>query len=81
MPRYANHSGTSDIVSYEVEPTAIHVRFANGVTYVYDERKPGSHVVEQMKRLATHGRGLGTYINEHIKKNYSRKFGNGRLPQ
>ena len=73
MQRYQNQNGDSGVTHYEALPTAICVRFRNGSVYVYDYTTPGKHHVEQMKRLAASGRGLSTYISQHVGDNYARK--------
>jgi hypothetical protein len=37
---------------------------------------PGAYDVENMKELAEAGQGLGTYINQHVRKNYAQKYTN-----
>jgi hypothetical protein len=70
---YQNVSGDSGVTHYEVLPTAIRIRFRNGSVYVYDYTTPGKAHVEQMKRLAAAGRGLSTYISQHVSDSYARK--------
>jgi hypothetical protein len=50
------------------------VWFKDGDGYDYDYRHPGREHVETMKRLAEEGRGLSTYISQHVRKNYARKL-------
>jgi hypothetical protein len=72
MQPYRNLAGNSGIAAYEIRRDGIIVRFVNGGTYLYDDRAPGRAHVEEMKRLARSGRGLGTYISrfgsEYAKK-------------
>lgn len=70
---YGNHGGNSPIRSYSGGPSCICIWFEDGGTYDYDDMRPGRTHVEEMKRLAEQGRGLATYINRHVRKNYARK--------
>ena len=71
MRRYANLSGTSGVVAYETGPDFIDVRFREGGTYRYTHASAGPVHVEQMKKLAVAGRGLGTYISRHVREAYA----------
>jgi hypothetical protein len=68
--RYKNPR--SGVRYYACGPAFIHVWFKDGRGYEYNQTRPGRHHVETMKRLAEAGRGLATYINQHIGKNFSR---------
>jgi hypothetical protein len=72
MERYGNASADSGVEAYEIGPDWIKVRFRNGPTYVYDGVKPGAEHVTKMQALAREGRGLSTYISQHVQKAYSR---------
>jgi hypothetical protein len=67
---YLNRSGDSGVVAYDVGPDYIRVRFRGGGTYQYSYASAGQHHVEQMKTLATAGRGLSTYISQHVRRLY-----------
>lgn len=70
---YKNLSGNSGVVEYDSGTDYIKIRFQSGRTiYIYDYAAPGQTHVEQMKILAHAGRGLLTYINQNVRKNYSR---------
>jgi hypothetical protein len=71
--RYKNLSGNSGITEYEVGPEFIWIWFS-GEAYRYDYSKPGKQDVDVMKQLAEAGRGLATYINQHVQKNYADKL-------
>ena len=74
MIQYPNLSGDSGVSEYEVGPDFIRVRFGRSTTvYVYDSSRPGSVRVDEMKRLASVGKGLATYISQQVKADYSRK--------
>jgi len=71
---YRNCSGSSPIRYYAISASAIRVWYESGVAYEYDGVRPGRAHVEEMKRLASQGQGLATYISQHVRENYSRKF-------
>jgi hypothetical protein len=71
---YANLGGDSGVRYYAIAPSLIRVWFKDGDSYEYDTRRPGRAHVEAMKRLAKEGRGLATYINQHVRTNYARKL-------
>lgn len=70
---YKNISGVSGVHFFAVGPSFIRVWFKGG-GYEYDHVKPGAHHVAAMKRLAEEGRGLATYINQHVRTNFARKI-------
>ncbi|SOZ35739.1 hypothetical protein [Cupriavidus neocaledonicus] len=73
MQPYKNLNGKSGVVAYELGPDHIRIRFDNGHVYTYDYRRPGHLQVEHMKRLATTGRGLCSYISQVVGKNFAKK--------
>jgi hypothetical protein len=64
MTPYRNLAGNSGVSAFEIRDDSIEVRFANGITYLYDYGTPGRAHVEQMKRHARAGRGLSSYISQ-----------------
>jgi len=73
MKRYRNLEGHSGVVAYAIADDAIDVKFNSGDVYHYSYRKPGREHVEAMKALALAGRGLSTYIAQHVREEYERK--------
>lgn len=74
MQPYANHHGNSGVVSFESGNNFIKIRFKSSpVVYVYTFALPGRMHVEEMKKLASDGRGLATYISKNIKTNFDHK--------
>ncbi len=73
MERYGNRSGNSGVTGYESGPDFIRVQFAGGTTYLYTYQSAGRAHVEQMKLLATRGRGLSTYISTTVRNLYASK--------
>lgn len=76
MTPYKNLGGDSNIESYEITETSIHVRFKSGRTrnYLYDSSRPGVAIVSTMKRLAAQGQGLNSYIKTVVRSNFSKKW-------
>lgn len=76
MHPYGGPKGSSGVVAYLIEGDSITLRFVDRATlYVYDAQRPGRAAVQEMQRLAKRGRGLTTYINQHVRKNYAQKVG------
>jgi len=75
MKRYANRSGTSGVSFYDDGQDFIKVQFGefDDWIYVYDHVRPGIAEVAHMKALAATGRGLSTYISQHVRDRYRRK--------
>lgn len=73
VKRYANRSGNSGVVAYEIGPDFIQVKFQDGRVYAYTYAKPGASQVEAMKALAASGKGLSTYISQEVKTNFESK--------
>jgi len=74
MQRYANRSGHSGVVAYELGADAITVKFAGGDRYLYDVNTTGADHIARMRELARQGQGLSTYISQHVRERYSRKL-------
>jgi hypothetical protein len=77
MTRYLNLSGDSSVAAYELSPGAIVVQFTNGSTrnYRYTAASTGgAHHIDAMHRLASQGRGLGSYIQQHVRDGYESKW-------
>jgi hypothetical protein len=73
LERYSNLNGDSGVTHYSIGPDVIRVQFQGPTVYVYDYTRPGQHHVDRMKALALAGRGLATYISQHVQKAYARK--------
>jgi len=65
MELYKNISEDSGVRSFEIGPDFIEVQFHDGGTYLYTDQSAGRDNVEQMKRLASAGKGLSTFISQH----------------
>lgn len=73
MVRYKQLGGPSGVVAYRLAPDAIEVRFVDGHTYTYNYAVPGQAIVEHMKQLAREGKGLATFISQHVRHHYAVK--------
>jgi hypothetical protein len=69
-----NNSGTSGVEFYEIEKEDIIVQFVDGSIYRYTYNSAGESAVEHMKVLALAGKGLTTFINQHVKDKYEEKL-------
>lgn len=74
MKRYRNLNGNSGVIAYELATNAIIIAFTDGGLYLYDHWRPGKKHVEEMKTRAEAGKGLATYINQHVREKYSKKL-------
>lgn len=71
MEPYRDLSGNSGVTAYAIKPDAIDVQFAGGVVYTYTAASAGRSHIRQMQRLARSGRGLSTYISQHVRDAYA----------
>lgn len=67
---YSNLGGNSSVKAYEILPSSIKVQFNDGRWYSYSYNKAGITHVENMKRLASNGVGLCSYIQRNVKYLY-----------
>lgn len=74
MPRYSNLNGDSGVVAYETTADSITLAFVGGERYVYTHERPGRDAVDRMKALAKDGRGLATFVSQHVRDDYARKL-------
>jgi hypothetical protein len=72
MQPYLHAGPASGVTDYEIGTDYILVRFRGGRTYRYSHARAGVHHVERMKELARAGRGLATYISQHVQDLYDR---------
>ena len=73
MTKYKNLSGESGIIAYEIGSDFIRIQFEDKETYLYTEDSSGAEHIAKMKELAEKGRGLNTYVNQHVRSNYEKK--------
>ena len=74
MHYYPDDGHNTGVTAYSFGDDSITVLFKEGWYYLYDNDKPGKHHVEQMKVLAGQGNGLSTYISQHVREDYKKKW-------
>ena len=73
MKEYKNLSNESGILKYEILTNGIRIQWDSDAVYFYSDTSTGADHIVEMKRLAEKGRGLATYINQHVRANYEYK--------
>lgn len=73
MNQYQNRGGDSNIAAYEIGSDYIKVQFNDGSVYLYTHASAGQQNIEEMKRLATQGQGLNSFINKNVRNDYASK--------
>jgi len=79
MQRYGNRSRESCVVAYDIDAGQIIVQFRNGDRYLYTEDSAGAANIARMQELARAGRGLSSFISQHVHDRYARKINSRRL--
>ena len=79
MQRYGNQSRESGVVAYDIDAGQIIVQFRNGDRYLYTEDSAGAANIAKMQQLARAGRGLSSFISQHVHDRYARKINSRRL--
>jgi hypothetical protein len=74
LARYANQSGDSGVVAYEIGNDSITIKFVGGDKYLYTYESAGPDNVEHMKKLAARGQGLSAFVSAAVKDKYAKKF-------
>jgi len=74
MERYQDLSGKSDVCYFEVGPDSITVQYKDKSVYIYNNASAGAEHIKNMKKLATAGRGLNTYILLNVREKYKVKL-------
>jgi hypothetical protein len=78
MQRYGNQSRESGVVAYDIDAGQIIVQFRNGERYLYTEDSAGAANIATMQELARAGRGLSSFISQHVHDRYARKMNSRR---
>jgi hypothetical protein len=78
MQRYGNQSRESGVVAYDIDAGQIIVQFRNGERYLYTEDSAGAANIATMQELARAGRGLSSFISQHVHDRYARKINSRR---
>ena len=79
MQRYGNQSRESGVVAYDIDAGQIIVQFSNGERYLYTEDSAGAANIAKMQALARAGRGLSSFISQHVHDRYARKINSRRI--
>ena len=79
MQRYGNQSRESGVVAYDIDAGQIIVQFRNGDRYLYTEDSAGAANIARMQELARAGRGLSSFISQHVHDRYARKINSRRI--
>ncbi|MBS0420444.1 MAG: hypothetical protein JSR66_22245 [Proteobacteria bacterium] len=74
MEHYANRSGNSGVVAYEIGQDSIIVKFVDGWRYSYTYESAGTDNVERMKMLAAQGKGLSAFISTTVRNDFAQKL-------
>lgn len=74
MERYANWSGNSGVVAYEIGADSVTIQFRDGSIYLYTVSSAGPANIDRMKSLARQGSGLNAFINKQVKNLFARKL-------
>lgn len=74
MQPYKNSNRDTGVIAYETGNNGISVQFKDGSVYLYTIKSAGLASVNKMKSLAKKGKGLTTYINQHVKDRYEKKI-------
>ena len=72
MERYKNLSNDSSVREYAIGVDYIDIKFTTGPIYRYSYSSAGRDNVEQMKKLAKLGDGLGSFIQLNVRYKYER---------
>ena len=73
MIPYYNKSGISGVKAYSLGRQHVDVMFVDGTVYRYTSKSAGLAAIIIMKKLAKAGKGLSTYISQHVKDRYVEK--------
>ena len=79
MQPYSDLTGNSGIVAFGLGDHSIDVEFRGGARYRYDDIRPGRRELATMRRLAIAGKGLATFISQHIGDRYAAKLPAARM--
>ena len=74
MEHYKDLGGESGIRNYEMTQDSIKIEFKDGSLYLYNRKRPGLAAVMLMQKLAIRGRGLNSFINTNVQKQYAAKL-------
>ena len=71
---YQPDNPSTGVLTYELLPNGIILEFRNHQRYLYTAERPGPHHLAELTRLALAGKGLSTYVSQHVHSLYARKL-------
>lgn len=74
MHPYKTTNPDTGVIAYEISKDSISIKFRDGSVYLYTNKSAGPAAITEMKILAKKGVGLTTYINQHVREHYERKW-------
>ena len=74
MERYFSKAGESGVAAYQIGRGSIVIKFVGGEKYLYTDKSAGAKNIARMQQLAQAGRGLSTFISQHVHDRYARKL-------
>lgn len=74
MQQYKNLQRNSGVLAFELGDGFIKVEFADHHVYLYTAESAGRENIEAMKKRALAGKGLSTFISQHVKNQYASKI-------
>ncbi len=74
MKKYKDITGNSGVTAYAIDSKSISVEFNHEAIYLYSYASAGKKTIEKMKRLATDGKGLSTYISQAVKDKFEKQL-------
>jgi len=73
MKSYSNLGGNSNVLAYESGRDYIKVKFMDNSIYTYTYGSTGAQNILIMKKLASQGQGLNSFINTEVRQDYASK--------
>jgi len=74
MKPYKHKTEKAGVAAYNTGDDFIIIEFQDGSTYLYNYKSTGKANIERMKTLAATGKGLTTFINQHVRDHYAEKL-------
>ena len=74
MHKYGDDDHDTGVVAYDTASDSITVKFREKGYYKYTVKSAGTTAIRKMKVLAKQGKGLSTFISQHIRDKYESKW-------
>ena len=72
---YDSPDSNTGVLTYELLSDAIILEFKHSpFRYLYNADAPGLTHVRAMVRLAQQGKGLSTYVNQHVREHFAARL-------